>query len=34
MERASESLLMYYKEFQEEFYTFFPLLIDFVAENK
>lgn len=34
MERASESLLMYYEEFQEEFYTFFPLLIDFVAENK
>ncbi|GAB4189352.1 MAG: acyl carrier protein phosphodiesterase [Thermoflexibacter sp.] len=34
MERASESLLMYYEEFKEEFYTFFPLLVDFVAENK
>ncbi|SFF25873.1 acyl carrier protein phosphodiesterase [Thermoflexibacter ruber] len=34
MEIASESLLMYYEEFKEEFYTFFPLLIDFVAENK
>jgi len=34
MENASESLLTYYQEFQEEFYAFFPLLIDFIADRK